>query len=416
MGGKNSTRSCGDTTTYYNEQAEKHRFLCKREDLTLSKAYHDGKLTSYEHLICEDTLETAVSVLNEERENLEQGLFEYNLTPLRNMEYKELIRYRTDLEKVLNQLHDNYQTYDAKIVTISEDSERIINKLKDKLQEEGSYLTNEIYDSETDNFTLSDKFKESCRLKLIESNLRLVRKEAKKFNIYFSCDNRDNGSLVVDLLQEGCIGLMKAVDKFEYKVGVRLSTYATWWIKKEISKYIKENEHTVKLPQYLQERVFKINKINSEFLKLYAREATEHELSDRIGINEEEIIFARGSASNFYVNPSLDTPIDGEDEDLTMLSVLPQKFFPSPDAICCNIERRAKILKLLESLTEREAKIISKRVGLEDGLFYDVDSTLQELGDAEKLTRERIRQIEAKALSKLRNGECAEQLEEMWAD
>lgn len=233
-----------------------------------------------------------------------------------------------------------------------------------------------------------------ARERLIKSNLRLVVSIAKKYL------GKSKGLTLLDLIQEGNIGLMKAVDRFNWKKGYKLSTFATWWIRQAISRALSDQARTIRLPVHIVETLYKLNKARKRLANILDREPTPEELAAEVGLQPQKVHRLLKYVQDTI---SLETPV-GEDSML-------KEFIP--DTTSASPERNAKIavlrekLKLaIQTLNPKERKIISLRYGLEDGVIY----TLEEIGKIYGLTRERVRQIEIKALEKLKNNELLKKI------
>ena len=292
----------------------------------------------------------------------------------------------------LESLIGKQEPYSQKLVEYREDIERAQRRLR-SIEDETKLRVSQIKNISR-RMSIGEAKARRAKKEMVEANLRLVISIAKKYT--------NRGLQFLDLIQEGNIGLMKAVDKFEYRRGYKFSTYATWWIRQAITRSIADQARTIRIPVHMIETINKLNRISRQMLQVMGREATPEELAEKMDMPEDKIRKVLKIAKEPI---SMETPI-GDDEDSHLGDFIEDGNILSPVESATGQGLGETTHQVLASLTPREAKVLRMRFGID----MNTDHTLEEVGKQFDVTRERIRQIEAKALRKLRHPTRSEHL------
>ena len=342
-----------------------------------------GKLTTKEITDALEELDFDV----EQMDKLYDSLESLNIEIIEDYNPEQDLDLNLNLDEVLEEVEDES--------ILTADGISIDDPVKVYLKEIGRVplLTNEEEQELSERMAQGDV---QARKRLSEANLRLVVSIAKRYV--------GRGMQFLDLIQEGNLGLIKAVEKFDHTKGFKFSTYATWWIRQAITRAIADQARTIRIPVHMVETINKVKKVNSQLLHENGHEPTNEQIAEKLEMPVEKVREIMRVAQEPV---SLETPI-GEEEDSHLGDFIPDEDAPAPSDVASHTMLKEQLAEVLATLTPREEKVLRLRFGLEDGR----SRTLEEVGKEFNVTRERIRQIEAKALRKLRHPSRSKKLKD----
>ncbi|MDR9827154.1 RNA polymerase sigma factor RpoD [Vibrio sp. FNV 38] len=356
----------------------------------VKEVFAEFRLTpkKFDYLVGE--LRTSMERVRTQERLIIRSVVEYGKMPKKS--FIALFTGNESTQAWLDEVLASDKPYADKIRRSEEDIRRSIHKLK--IVEEETSLTVQSIKDISRRMSIGEAKARRAKKEMVEANLRLVISIAKKYT--------NRGLQFLDLIQEGNIGLMKAVDKFEYRRGYKFSTYATWWIRQAITRSIADQARTIRIPVHMIETINKLNRISRQMLQEMGREPLPEELAERMQMPEDKIRKVLKIAKEPI---SMETPI-GDDEDSHLGDFIEDNTLELPVDSATATSLRGATRDVLGGLTPREAKVLRMRFGID----MNTDHTLEEVGKQFDVTRERIRQIEAKALRKLRHPSRSETL------
>lgn len=374
-GGKTGIRKGAAKKEVVKKKAAKKKKSLKEEykaslEELIERGRSRGFVTDAEVINYFPRIEKDLSLLELIYENLDkEGIFVKESRPVEKLAEMEEVSLKEiqDAAKVESELPDAVQMYLKEIgrtpLLVSDEEKELAKRI-----EQGD---------------------EAARKKLIQANLRLVVSIAKRYT------NRSPHLNILDLIQEGNMGLSRAVDKFDYRKGFKFSTYATWWIRQAVTRALADYSRTIRIPVHMVETITRYTQTKRKLMQELGREPLSEEIANEMNIDTEKVHYIQKISQEVI---SLETPIGDDEEDFTLSDFIKDEASMSPDQLANQALLKEQIKEILNDLTEREQKILNMRFGLDDNIPH----TLEEVGKVFGVTRERIRQIEAKALEKIR--------------
>lgn len=370
----------------FGEDSEK----TKEATSLIQDVFKEFRLTPKQFDYLVESLRTSMDRVRTQERLIMRQVVEYGKMPKKS--FIAVFTHNESSEEWLDQVLASDKPYAEKIRASEDDIRRSIQKLQ-SIEQETSLTVSRIKDISR-RMSIGEAKARRAKKEMVEANLRLVISIAKKYT--------NRGLQFLDLIQEGNIGLMKAVDKFEYRRGYKFSTYATWWIRQAITRSIADQARTIRIPVHMIETINKLNRISRQMLQEMGREPLPEELAERMQMPEDKIRKVLKIAKEPI---SMETPI-GDDEDSHLGDFIEDTTLELPLDSATATSLKAATRDVLAGLTPREAKVLRMRFGID----MNTDHTLEEVGKQFDVTRERIRQIEAKALRKLRHPSRSETL------
>lgn len=393
----NDDKALAETKEDFLSRISQARALdCKRSELYRVRRENNSPDKEKERSLAIQNIAFSISDLFKDYHLCSKGILSLANSVNELGEKFKKVRIKAQQEAILAARREEIQTGQSKEVNFEDVERRIVFELTEPLG-----VCWQTFNEILSDIEIGREMAKQAKESLIRSNLRLVISVSKKF--------LNRGLQLPDLIQEGNIGLMKAVEKFDYKRGYKFSTYATWWIRQSITRGIADQGRTIRLPVHMIETINRMLRFSRDFHRLESREPSPEEMAEQLGTDVERVHIALKTAKDAI---SLDAPV-GDAEDTTMLSdFIEDHAHPDPQEASMTESLKRCLCKVMGSLTPREEKVLRMRYGIEIGC----DHTLEEVGQCFSVTRERIRQIEAQAIKKLRHPTRSKDLESFMTD